>query len=100
MKTQMIAIAMAASIGSMLALAPLPAAAASCQDMFNKAEQMVGQKQNLAADKKAKAYKMAIDSYAMCAQAAAMSDAGQRAAMMKNAEREFDNTYAFIRDVE
>ena len=100
MTRRLFAIATAATVLSVLALAPLPAAAASCQDMFNKAEQMVGLKKNLGADKKAKAYKMAADSYATCTQAVAMTDGGQRTAMMKKAEQEFEKTYGYINDVE
>jgi hypothetical protein len=100
MRNPLIAIGSAVAVASVLALAPLPAAAASCQEMYDKAEQMVGLKKNLGADKKMKAYKMAADSYSKCSQAVAMTDGGQRAAMMKSAEQEFEKTYDFIRDVE
>lgn len=98
MKTPLIAISLAATVGTAVALAALPAAAATCQEMFSKAEQMVGGRGNV--DNRVTVYKMAIDSYSMCQKAAAMADGNERMAMMKNAEQEFEKTYSFIRRVE
>jgi len=100
MRNPLLAIALAATVGSVVALAALPAAAATCDEMFNKAEHMVSLKTNLGVDRKMTAYKLAMDSYSKCSQAAAMTDSGQRMAMMKNAEKEFEKTYDYIHSVE
>jgi hypothetical protein len=98
MKTHLIAIGLAATIGSAVALAALPAAAATCQEMFSKAEQMVGGRGNV--DNRVTVYKMAVDSYSKCQKATTMADGNERVAMMKDAERDFEKTYDFIRRVE
>jgi hypothetical protein len=98
MKTPLIAIGLAATIGTAVALAALPAAAATCQEMFSKAEQMVGGRGNV--DNRVTVYSMAVNSYNMCMKATSMADGNERMAMMKNAEQEFEKTYSFIRRVE
>jgi hypothetical protein len=100
MKNPLIAIALAATVGSAVALTALPAAAATCDEMFNKAEHMVSLKTNLGVDRKMNAYKLAMDSYTTCSNASAMTDGSQRMAMMKDAEKKFAKTYSYILSVE
>lgn len=87
---------------SVLALSSLgvSAQAATCGEMFIKAEKMVMEKPATAVAKKVKAYKMAVDSYTMCESAMAMQDGDKKTMMMKDAEKEFDRTYSFARDIE
>jgi len=46
-------------------------------------------------DKKVKGYQMAVDSYGMCTQAAAMPDGAKKTAMMKDAEDSFEKVFSF-----
>ena len=76
------------------------AQAATCGEMFTKAEKMVAEKATASVDKKIKAYQMAIGSYTMCENAMAMSSGDKKTAMMKDAERSFEQVYSFARDIE
>ena len=76
------------------------AQAATCGEMFTKAEKMVTAKATAAVDKKVKAYRMAIASYDMCEKAMAMPAGAEKTAMMKDAEREFDKTYHYADGIE
>lgn len=83
---------------SILALSSLgfAAQAATCGEMFNKTEKMLMEKPAASADKKVKAYRMAIDSYAKCTQAAAMPSGEKKTMMMKDAEHSFEQVYSFV----
>ncbi|MDH3702428.1 MAG: hypothetical protein OEU46_14040 [Alphaproteobacteria bacterium] len=77
-----------------------PASAASCADMFTKAEQMVAQKTSLSTEKRVAAFQMAIGGYNMCTKGLAMADGTERTAMLKDAEREFKKAYRYIDEIE
>ena len=87
---------------SVIALSSLgfAAQAATCGEMFSKAEKMLMEKSTASADKKVKGYQMAIDSYAMCTQAAAMPSGEKKTAMMKEAEHAFGQVYSFADGIE
>lgn len=87
---------------SVIALSSLgfAAQAASCGEMFIKAEKMLMAKTPASVDKKVKAYQMAIDSYAMCEQAATMPSGEKKSMMMKDAEHAFDRVYSLANDIE
>ena len=82
---------------SVIALSSLgfAAQAATCGEMFNKAEKMLMEKSTASVDKKVKGYQMAVDSYGMCTQAAAMPDGAKKTAMMKDAEDSFEKVFSF-----
>lgn len=83
-----------------LSFAGFAAQAATCDEMFNKAEKMVVEKASASVGKKVKAYRMAIDSYTKCETAMAMPAGEKKTAMMKDAERAFDEAFSFARDIE
>jgi len=72
------------------------AQAATCGEMFTKAEKMAMEKTSSAVDQKVKAYQMAIDSYTMCTKAMAMADGSKKTMMMKDAEHSFEDVYSFL----
>ena len=73
------------------------AQAATCAEMFSKAEKMAMEKTAASIDGKVKAYQMAIDSYGMCTKATAMAAGTEKTAMMKDAEQSFDEVYTFLK---
>ena len=78
----------------------LAAQAATCGEMFTKAEKMLMEKTTASVDKKVKGYQMAIGAYTMCQEATAMAAGTKKTAMMKDAERSFEQAFTYAGDLE
>jgi len=99
MRISLISTSVVMAIGiAMSALATPAAAATSCEAMFGKVESMAAKKTNVA--KKVKGYQMAINGYQTCSKAVAMANGAERDSMMKEAEQEFENSYAYFNGIE